>query len=202
MVAGLTLTMMLFGWPVGATIAARGFKRFGLRPTMILGSVLLPIGATVFVVLTADSSPILAAFGSLVMGFGMGLISISSLVLIQEIVQRSQRGSATASNIFARNLGSTLGATVLGAALNYGLNSGGHDAPVSSDQLRRLIEGGATASNDLHGIGLLLNQSLHLTFWAMLAISLGAALFAVFVPAIKIKSAADMAAHAEVDLST
>ena len=55
------------------------------------------------------------------MGIGMGLSSMTCLVLIQESVEWSMRGSATASNIFARNLGTTLGATVLGAVLNIGI---------------------------------------------------------------------------------
>jgi hypothetical protein len=47
------------------------------------------------------SHPAVAGAGSLVMGFGMGLLSTAALVLIQEIVPWSQRGSATASNVFA-----------------------------------------------------------------------------------------------------
>ncbi len=71
--------------------------------------------------LSPESSPVLAGVGSLVMGFGMGIVSVSSLILIQEIVKPSERGSATASNLFSRNLGSTLGAAMFGAVLNYGL---------------------------------------------------------------------------------
>ena len=59
------------------------------------------------------------------MGFGMGLLSTASIVLIQDIVTWAQRGSATASNVFARNLGSTLGAAALGAVLNFGLSRSG-----------------------------------------------------------------------------
>ena len=43
--------------------------------------------------------------------FGMGLSSSASIVLIQEIVDWSERGSVTASYLFARTLGSTFGAT-------------------------------------------------------------------------------------------
>src|SRR3984885_1444334 len=139
-VAGLALTTMLVGWPAGATVAARLFHRFGLHQLLLTGALLLPLGAALFVLLTPQSSPVIAGIGSLVMGFGMGLLSVSSLVLIQEIVDWSQRGSATASNIFARNLGSTLGATVLGAVLNYSLTHTAGLAAVTSDQLRELIE--------------------------------------------------------------
>ena len=72
----------------------------------------------------------------------MGLLSSASLVLIQEIVDWSERGSATASFIFARSLGSTFGATIFGAVLNYGLLHSG-TGPVSSDQLRALLDGAA-----------------------------------------------------------
>ncbi|WP_438810877.1 hypothetical protein, partial [Serratia marcescens] len=51
----------------------------------------------------------------------MGLISVTSVVLVQESVEWSMRGSATASIIFSRSLGNTLGATTLGAILNIGI---------------------------------------------------------------------------------
>ncbi len=53
LIAGLTLTVMVLGWPVGATIAAKNFNRFGLRPTLLFGATLLPLGALFF--LTARS---------------------------------------------------------------------------------------------------------------------------------------------------
>jgi MFS family permease len=125
-----------------------------------------------------------AALGSLVMGFGMGLVSVTSLVLIQEIVQRSERGSATASNIFARNLGSTLGASVLGAVLNYGLNHSSGSGSISSDQMRQLLEGEPTAG--VADVQLALQHSLHLTFGAMLLISLLIVFMAMLVPPIAV----------------
>ena len=188
-VAGLALTMMVLGWPTGATIAARSFQRVGLRRIMLIGSCLIPTGAIFFLTLGFDSSPIAAAAGSLVMGLGMGLLSVSSLVLIQEIVDRSQRGSATASNLFSRNLGSTLGATVLGAVLNHGLTRSTGGPTVTSDQLRQLIE---LPSGSMPGDAVLrtaLQHSLNLTFWAMLAITVVVVAIAFLVPAVELRQA-------------
>jgi MFS family permease len=188
-IAGLTLTMMLVGWPAGATLAARSFQRLGLRRILIAGSML-------FVLLGPQSSPISAALGSLVMGFGMGLVSVTSLILIQEIVDWAQRGSVTAANLFARNLGSTLGATVLGAVLNYGLTHARGVRPVTSDQLRQLLAaphhavGGGDAA-----VGLVLQQSLHLTFWAMLGISLFIVVLAILVPSVRIGQVGEVPAE-------
>ena len=115
-------------------------------------------------------------------GFGMGLLSVSSLVLIQEIVEWSQRGSATASNLFARNLGSTLGATVLGAVLNAGLGLSRKHAAITSDQLRDLLQAseGSVAGDAV--VRVALHDALQLTFWAMLAITVLIVVFAVMVP--------------------
>jgi EmrB/QacA subfamily drug resistance transporter len=194
-VAGLALTMMLVGWPAGATLAARSFHRFALRQILVAGSVLVPSGTAVFVLLTPESSPITAALGSLVMGFGMGLISVSSLVLIQELVDWPQRGSATASNLFARNLGSTLGATALGAVLNYGLTHANEGRSVTSDQLRQLLETPAGTMTASTPVGLALQQSLNLTFWAMFVISLAIVLLALLVPPVEIRQAAEVPAE-------
>jgi EmrB/QacA subfamily drug resistance transporter len=186
LVAGLALTMMLVGWPAGATLAARNFQRFGLQRILVGGSMLLPAGAVVFVLLTPESSPVTAAFGSLIMGFGMGLLSVSSLVLIQEIVNWSERGVATASNLFARNLGSTLGATVLGAVLNYRLSHSMGIGLVTSDKLRQLLEEPSGSLGGDSPIRLALQHSLNLTFWAMLVISLVIVLMAMLVPPIAV----------------
>jgi hypothetical protein len=51
----------------------------------------------------------------------MGLLSITSIATVQDSVEWSMRGSATASLIFARSLGSTIGATAIGALLNIGI---------------------------------------------------------------------------------
>jgi EmrB/QacA subfamily drug resistance transporter len=183
-VAGLALTMMVLGWPAGATIAARSFQRVGLRRILLTGSGLLPVGALFFVTLGPESSPVAAALGSLVMGLGMGLLSVSSLILIQEIVDWSQRGSVTAANLFARNLGSTVGATVFGAVVNFGLSHMTGTAAVTADQLQQLLQSsGGTIGGDPE-VRLALQHSLHLMFWAMMLVALAIMLMASLVPAV------------------
>lgn len=127
------------------------------------------------------------------MGFGMGLVSVPSLVLIQEIVDSTERGSVTASNIFSRNIGSTLGATVLGAVLNHGLSRSGAVAPVTSDQLRQLLNAAALTPGASQ-VRLAMEQALNLTFWAMLVLSLGTVMLALMVPATDFDHAAGKSA--------
>lgn len=184
--AGLTLTMMMVGWPSGATFTSRTFTRIGLRRLLVGGTVFIPLGAIPFVLLTPQASPVLAGLGSAVMGFGMGVLSVSCLILIQEIVTLSERGSATASNLFARNLGNTLGAAIFGAVQNYGLTHASGLPSVSADQLKQLLTAvpGSFATNT--EIRLALHHALHLTFMSMLIIAIGAVISMLLMPAVEI----------------
>ncbi len=182
LIAGFALSVMIFGWPVGATLGVRVFQRVGLRLVLRVGGLLVPAGSIIFLFLHAESSPIVAGLGSLIVGLGMGILSASSIILIQEIVSWSERGSATASFLFARCLGNTFGASLFGAVLNFGLmHSAGHVGAISSEDIRRLLErnGGAAGDSTLRAA---LEQSLHLTFVSMFVIALFVAVAAAVVP--------------------
>jgi EmrB/QacA subfamily drug resistance transporter len=182
LIAGFALSVMIFGWPVGATLGVRVFQRVGLRLVLRVGGLLVPAGSIIFLFLHPDSSPIVAGLGSLIVGLGMGILSASSIILIQEIVSWSERGSATASFLFARSLGNTFGASLFGAVLNFGLmHSAGHVGAISSEDIGRLLErnGGAAGDSTLRAA---LEQSLHLTFVSMFVIALFVAVAAAVVP--------------------
>ncbi|RZI74625.1 MAG: MFS transporter [Variovorax sp.] len=181
-VAGLTLTMVMLGWPLGATVASRTFLRIGLWRLMMAGGVLVPLGASAFALLSADGSPALAGIGSFVLGFGLGLLSLCSLILIQESVEVSQRGSATASNVFSRNLGSALGATFFGAIFNFGLLRHHAGVAIPEAQLREFLQGALPDMAAQASLRLALGGALHLTFVALLLTSLGTVVLALLVP--------------------
>jgi MFS family permease len=170
-VAGLALTMLMVGWPIGATSAARAYPRIELRPLMLMGCLLIPLGGLVFLVMGPGSTALIAGIGSLVMGLGMGLVSVSSLLLIQAAVGINQRASATASNIFARNLGSTLGAAVLGAVLNYGLAHGPAAGELTATKLQQFFLTRSAGQLSGDAIRTALHLALHATFAGMFAIT-------------------------------
>jgi len=118
-----------------------------VRKTSILGGVALVIGSVMFVTLTKEMGPIWAAVGSFFIGTGMGLTLTVFIVSIQSTVNWQQRGIATASNMFMRNLGNTIGAALLGGILNSRL-------------LQYFADHGAgeTAKLDVDSINILLNK--------------------------------------------
>ena len=182
LVAGFMLTAMVLGWPIAATLGARNFTRFGLRLILITGAALLPLGATAFVVLSPTMSPLVAGLGSLVMGFGMGFLSTAAIVLIQESVGWAQRGAATASNLFARNLGSTLGAAVLGTVLNASL-ARGHSG--SLQQIQQLLSGRRLAAGSVLERAELA-YGLHLTYCGVLLVAVATFALSFLVPRVSV----------------
>lgn len=171
-VAGFTLTMLVVGWPLAVMLSSRFFRAFGIRRTLRAGSLIFPIGALFLLFLGPDSHPAIAGVGSFLMGFGMGLISLTSIALVQDSVEWSMRGSATASIIFARSLGNTLGATALGAVLNTGITHYG--SGVLAARLHDLLNQ-PTGLSELAAspdIRMVFYQSLHWSFWGVVCVAI------------------------------
>ena len=183
LVAGFTLTVVVFGWPISATYVARNLVRFGLRRILVTGCALLAIGGSAFILLRPGSSPLLAGAGSLVIGLGMGCLSTAGMVIVQNAVGWAERGVATASQMFARSLGSTLGATVLGAVLNLSLAAEGHK--VQPDQIRGLIDHSLAVGDD--AVRAAMAHALHLTFWGVFAMATLTFLASLLVPSVSVE---------------
>lgn len=117
-IAGFTLTAMSIGWPLASILSGRLLNTIGYFKTSLAGGVFLVIGTLLFVFMRPEFGPWWAAGSSFFIGAGMGLTSTSFIVSIQAAVSYEQRGAATASNVFMRNLGSTIGVALLGSILN------------------------------------------------------------------------------------
>ncbi|MGH6860294.1 MAG: MFS transporter, partial [Phyllobacterium sp.] len=172
LVAGFTLTMLIVGWPLAVMLSSRFFRAFGIRNTLRVGSFMFPLGASFLLFLTPESSPVSAGIGSFMMGFGMGLISFTSIILVQESVEWSMRGSATASIIFSRSLGNTLGATALGAILNVGIVHFGSGE--LAGQLHDILNEptGLTSLSANPAIQQVFHSALHWTFWGVFTVAI------------------------------
>ena len=183
-ISGLTLTAVAIGWPIAATISARLFLPWwGLRTTLRVGAVLIMAGGAAFPFIGAGQEGLwLSSAGSFLMGAGMGMMSYTAILLLQASVEWNRRGAATASNVFARLLGNTLGAAVMGAILNLGLRIAG--ANVSSDQVRALMDRtpGASVHAPDPALKAALAGSLHWVFVAMFVLCVATFIAAWMMP--------------------
>lgn len=133
--AGFVLAMMSIGWPLASTISGRLMTRTGFRPLALLGGVFLILGALVFLFMQETYGPVWPAIGAFLVGAGMGLATTTFVVAVQNAVEWRERGTATASNMFARIVGTTIGASLLGGVLNNRLASYFQAHPVNGTVL-------------------------------------------------------------------
>jgi MFS family permease len=171
-VAGSTLSALVIGWPLAVMLSGRLYRAFGVRRTLRMGSTLFPFGASVLLLLTPQSPPLLVGISTFLIGFGMGLLSITTVALVQDSVEWSMRGSATASLLFARSLGTTIGAAAVGALLNIGITHYGSGTLAAS--VRKLLnqpDGLAQLSNYTTSRSLF-DEALRWTFSGVVMISL------------------------------
>jgi EmrB/QacA subfamily drug resistance transporter len=144
-IAGFTLTAMSIGWPIASTAAGRLLLKIGYFKTSLIGGVSLIVGSIFFVTMDPADGPLWAACGSFFIGVGMGLTSTSFIVSIQSNVEWKIRGIATATNMFMRNLGNTVGAALLGGILN--------------SRIQAYIEKNGTEGMNIDTVNLLLDES-------------------------------------------
>jgi EmrB/QacA subfamily drug resistance transporter len=118
LVAGLALAALTLGWPLSASLSGRLYLRLGFRPTVLIGLTLVVTGSGTLALLASTPSVATVAITCFVTGLGMGLVATPSLIAAQASVGWHERGVATGTNMFARSLGSAVGAAAFGAVVN------------------------------------------------------------------------------------
>ena len=114
--AGLSLMTMSTGWSVGGLFAGQLLNRLGFRPLALAGATLMTLGyVTLALRPDVDWGALLVIGGAT--GIGMGLVSITLVVAVQNAIEPAHRGVATSGLLFFRNVGATLGVALMGAML-------------------------------------------------------------------------------------
>jgi EmrB/QacA subfamily drug resistance transporter len=129
LVAGLALAALTIGWPISASLSGRLlYLRFGFRPAVLIGLGLVVVATGALALFARSPSVAMVAITCFVTGLGMGLVASPSLIAAQASVDWHERGVATGTNLFARSIGSAVGAAVLGAIANGVITASGRPA--------------------------------------------------------------------------
>jgi len=103
------------GWSFGALFCGQLVNLIGKRTASIFGGVLLVFGSALTLSFSSATSVTFCSIVLAVAGLGMGFVSIATLLLVQNSVDISNLGIATASHQFARTLGGTIGIGISGS---------------------------------------------------------------------------------------
>ncbi len=151
--AGITLTPMSLSWTLASIFGGRLLLRIGYRTVALAGMVMLVAGTFMMSTINSASSQILIMVYTGLMGIGMGLSVPAFLIAVQSSVRRQDLGAATSTIQFSRNIGGTLGVSVLGVFLSARLT--GHLLAASIDpatvSLNSLLDPVASLNLSLEG---------------------------------------------------
>lgn len=147
---GIAMLFLSLGWSLGAMLCGRMVKQGGERRFALAGAVLMILGCAVMVRFSSQTTLTACSAALALAGGGMGLVSIATLLIVQNSIGSAHLGVATSSHQFTRSLGGTIGVGICGslmtavfstklAALAESARQAGLTAQVS-EQIRRNYE--------------------------------------------------------------
>ncbi|MGV8895348.1 MAG: MFS transporter [Rhodoglobus sp.] len=118
LLAGLALGALTLGWPLAAGYSGRFYLRIGFKNTALIGVGLVVLGTLILAISAATPSVATVAVSCFIVGLGMGLTAVPTLIAAQASVPWNERGVVTGTNMFARSVGSAVGVAIFGAIAN------------------------------------------------------------------------------------
>ncbi|MEU3689602.1 MFS transporter [Streptomyces narbonensis] len=116
--AGFVLSSWTLSWPIAAALSNRLYTRIGFRRTAILGISLALVLLLAFPFLPFPGEPWQPTLLMLLLGGALGLFQLPLIVGVQSTVPYEERGTTTASVLFCRQVGQSIGAALFGAIAN------------------------------------------------------------------------------------
>jgi MFS family permease len=127
--SGVVLTPLTLGAVCTSVLTGQLVSRTGrYRWNAVLGPVVLTVGMILLWRMNESTTNGEAARNMVIAGIGIGSMMQVFVLSVQNAVPRARIGSATALTQFSRQMGATLGVTIMGVLVNHGLPAGVADA--------------------------------------------------------------------------
>jgi EmrB/QacA subfamily drug resistance transporter len=123
MQVGIAMLSLSLGWSIGSFIFGQISNRLGAKTAAIMGAMCLVAGCGLSLTFHTGTSIIFSFLVFQLVGLGMGFVALATLVIVQNAVDPSDLGVATASNQFMRTFGGTVGIGICGGLLMSRLTS-------------------------------------------------------------------------------
>lgn len=118
--AGLLMTPLVVGIPVGSIVNGRLFARQSEpQRLMVFGSFLLTVGSAAMLTVTADSAAWWILLVFLINGVGLGFVLPNLTLFMQILADRADVGVASALVQTTRAVGSAAGTAAVGIAISH-----------------------------------------------------------------------------------
>ncbi|MFD3695606.1 MFS transporter [Streptomyces sp. NPDC058646] len=143
--AGLVMSVMTLSWPISAALSQHVYRRIGFRNTAAVGISLAAVILFSFTLLPHPARPWQPALVMLLLGAALGLFQLPLIIGVQSTVGWAERGTTTASVLFCRQVGQSVGAALFGAVANATIAARLAHAPIpglpdSLDEVAQALE--------------------------------------------------------------
>jgi MFS family permease len=149
--AGFVLSVWTLSWPVSAALSQHVYRRIGFRNTAMLGIGTASLLLLAFPFLPYPGEPWQPALLMLLLGGALGLFQLPLIIGVQSTVGWAERGTTTASVLFCRQTGQTLGAALFGAVAN-GVLAARLGGAGDLDSVTSALDSGAPAGRLRHAV--------------------------------------------------
>lgn len=182
-ISGLALAPMSIAWLVASVILGKGIVRYGAKPIILISNAILLISTALLPTLGIKSSLVLVLIYVFIMGFGLGGAFTTLTIIVQESVDYSRRGAATAANSLVRTIGQTIGVSVFGSIFNLYIVKYFTARGIMGVEPSNLYKFSSnSASVSAEQIKLSLNSSLQVLFVILIVITLIAVILSIIMP--------------------
>lgn len=120
--SGLILLSIAVGWMFGSTPAGKWIIRFGYKSLFIVGSFITAISGLMLYLFVNDVSYLVLFLILMVQGVAFGLLFAVGTIASQEFAEAHIKGMSTSLQIFLRNIGTSVGVTIMGLIINHAVS--------------------------------------------------------------------------------
>ncbi|PKL79369.1 MAG: MFS transporter [Candidatus Melainabacteria bacterium HGW-Melainabacteria-1] len=112
--SGLVMTPMMLAWPIASAAGGFALNRMGFRKLSLLGCALLALSMGAWTTIAAGYALPGLVLWCMCLGAGMGLVTPPLLIAVQTVVARHEIGVASSTLVLLRQIGATLGISLMG----------------------------------------------------------------------------------------
>jgi EmrB/QacA subfamily drug resistance transporter len=115
--AGMVLLFLSVAWTAGSLVAGQTVNRIGYRAVAALGMSLMALGYVFFVAFESALSVPWVILSAVLIGTGMGMANLTTLVSVQNLVPPQRIGVATSTLMLFRTFGGAFAVSLMGTVL-------------------------------------------------------------------------------------
>ena len=114
MQVGIAMLSLSLGWSIGSLVLGQVLHRIGEKRAAVAGAIFICVGTGLTLSFSHTTTMSVCFWIFQLVGIGMGFVTLSTLLVVQNCLDNSDLGVATSSHQFARTLGGTVGVGVCG----------------------------------------------------------------------------------------